>query len=89
LNGSVADNNISVIHHSSRGFFSIGHGDWKYIEGLGSGGFSQPTMIEPSAGGPDGQLYNLHDDPSEQIDLFMTHQEKVKELRQRLEEIRN
>ena len=89
LHGGDANNDISVIHHSSRGVFAIRHGDWKYIEGLGSGGFSQPNFIEPQAGGPDGQLYNMHDDPAEQIDLFVTHPEKVKELRQRLEEIRD
>jgi arylsulfatase A len=89
LNGVAPDNNISVIHHSSRGFFAIRHGDWKYIEGLGSGGFSQPAIIEPQAGGPDGQLYNMLEDPAEQNDLFATHLEKVKELKLKLEEIRN
>ena len=89
LNGVAPDNNISVIHHSSRGLFSIRHGDWKFIEGLGSGGFSQPVIIEPQAGGQDGQLYNMLEDPAEQNDLFATHPEKVKELKLKLEEIRN
>ena len=36
----------AVIAQSSRGYFAIQKGDWKLINGLGSGGFSHPAIIE-------------------------------------------
>ena len=71
LEGGPMDNSNPVIHHSSKGMFSIRQDDWKYIEGLGSGGFTQPAIIQPKEGGPVGQLFNLQNDPSEENDLFM------------------
>jgi hypothetical protein len=68
--------------------FAIRQGNWKYIEGLGSGGFSQPAAIEPEAGGPEGQLYNMKDDPSEQDNLFFENPDGLKELQETLDEIR-
>jgi arylsulfatase A len=52
----------SMVHHSSGGFYSIRMGDWKYIDGLGSGGFSHPSKLSPEEKGPKGQLYNLKKD---------------------------
>lgn len=40
-------------------------GDWKLIAGLGSGGFTKPSRIKPTAGGPSAQLYDLKNDASE------------------------
>ena len=77
-----------VIHHSSRGMFAIRVNNWKYIEGLGSGGFTQPAIIGPQEGGPTGQLYHLAQDPGEEHDLFYMNPEKVTELKLKLEEIR-
>jgi arylsulfatase A-like enzyme len=78
----------AVVHSSSVGFYAIRVGDWKLIEGLGSGGFTTPKQIKPKPGGPDGQLYNLKDDPGEERDLFVQHPEKVTELREMLKRIR-
>ena len=69
-----------TIHHSLRGMFAIRAGEWKLIEGLGSGGFTQPASIEPDAQGPIGQLYNLHDDPSEQVNLYLEKPDVVDRL---------
>ncbi len=88
LSDQEPDQTIPVIHHSSRGFFAIRQGDWKYIEGLGSGGFSQPAMIEPEAGKPDGQLYNMKTDAGEQNNLIEEYPEKAGELMELLKEIR-
>ena len=52
-----------VVLHSWDGMFAIREGDWKLIEDLGSGGFSQPRREQPNPGGLQGQLYNLADDP--------------------------
>ncbi|WP_114748439.1 sulfatase family protein [Pleomorphovibrio marinus] len=77
-----------MVHHSSRNFFSIRHGGWKYIEGLGSGGFTDPAVIQPKEGGPTGQLYKEDTDPQEQENLFAEHPEIVAELAARLDKIR-
>ncbi|MEO0474807.1 MAG: arylsulfatase [Planctomycetota bacterium] len=79
----------SVIHHSGNGTFAIRKGDWKLIEGnLGSGGFSRPGMIKPKKDGPQGQLYNLKDDPKESNNLWLKEPAKVKELLAELNTIR-
>lgn len=70
----------SMVHNSSGGFYSIRSGDWKYIDGLGSGGFSHPTKLTPEEKGPQGQLYNLKANASESRNLYHQYPEKVKEL---------
>jgi len=45
------------------GFFAIAA--WKLIEKKGSGGFSEPSTLEPGPGESRGQLFNLEGDPSE------------------------
>ena len=77
-----------VIHHSGQGRFGIRDGDWKYIAGLGSGGFTEPSDIEPVPGGPKGQLYNLNTDPQETENLYLALPEKVTEMEGKLKEIR-
>jgi arylsulfatase A-like enzyme len=77
-----------VIHHSGSGKFAIRDGDWKLIEGLGSGGFSAPVNPEPQPGEPEGQLYNLKTDPGETENLYLSEPEKVNELKSKLKEIR-
>lgn len=77
-----------VIHHSGGGMFAIRDGDWKFVEKLGSGGFSTPKFLDPVEGGPTGQLYNLKEDPQETTNLFVDKPEKVEELRKKLEDIR-
>ena len=59
-------------------------GPWKYIDRLGSGGFSKPSRVEPEAGGPTGQLYNLDDDPGETDNLFLKRPEVVARLKKEL-----
>lgn len=77
----------SMVHHSVDGVFAIRKGDWKLIQGLGSGGFTQPASTDPLPGGPEGQLYNLREDPSEAINLWLAKPEIVEELSALLEEI--
>ncbi|MBN1985859.1 MAG: arylsulfatase [Prolixibacteraceae bacterium] len=77
-----------VIHHSGNGKFAIRVGDWKLIEGLGSGGFSTPVNPEPQPDDPKDQLYNLKSDPGEEENLYFSEQKKVEELKSKLKEIR-
>ncbi|QDT39611.1 sulfatase family protein [Stratiformator vulcanicus] len=78
-----------VIHHSLDGMFAIRQGDWKLIDGLGSGGFTKPKRITPVEGEPQGQLYNLKDDPAETHNVWGDHPELVARLTARLNEIRD
>lgn len=81
------ENNVPVIHHSSRGFFAIREGDWKLIDNLGSGGFSIPRIEDPLPDGPKGQLYNLKSDPGETKNLYLEKPEVVEKLQKKLKEI--
>jgi len=70
----------ATIHHSGGGVFAIRKGDWKLIEESRGAGYNSG----PEKGSP-GQLYNLHDDPGEQTNLWEIQSEKVKELLNLLE----
>ena len=81
LKGSLEEPHRNyIIYPSSRGKMSIQAGEWKYINFLGSGGFTKPSLLESVEGGPRGQLYNLHEDPLEQNNLYLEEPAIVKEL---------
>jgi arylsulfatase A len=77
-----------VILHSASGMFGIRKGEWKLIEGLGSGGFTAPRFEKQVPNGPKYQLYNLKSDPLEQINLYLQYPEIAKELEDKLQEIK-
>lgn len=77
-----------VIFHSSAGMFGIRQGDWKLIEGLGSGGFTQPAFEKQLPNGPKYQLYNLKNDPLEQINLYLQYPEIANALYTKLQSIK-
>src|SRR5690606_9213280 len=62
LTGKDGMEAMPIVHHSSKGFFALRKGDWKLIEKRGSGGFSEPVIVEPKVGEPIGALYNLAED---------------------------
>ncbi len=70
----------ATVHHSGNGVFAIRQGPWKLIQGLGSGGFTAPAQVKPKPGGPQGQLYDLQDDPGEQKNLWLERPEIVERL---------
>lgn len=86
---TLVDNQPAVVHSSSIGYFAIRIGDWKLIQGLGSGGFTVPKQINPKPGEAIGQLYNLVQDPHEDKNLYDQNPEKVKALTEMLNQIRN
>lgn len=70
-----------VMHAGSvASMMMIRSGDWKLINGLGSGGFTKPGSIKAKPGAPAVQLYNLHTDPAETTNLATKHPDKVQEL---------
>lgn len=77
-----------LVHHSFRGMFAIRSGNWKLIEGLGSGGFTAPASVQPAEGEPNFQLYDLAADPRESVNLAAQMPERVEELLARLDEMR-
>jgi len=66
---------------SAPSMMMIRSGDWKLINGLGSGGFSQPTSIKSKPGEPEGQLYDLRNDLAETRNLYLERPDVVARLR--------
>ena len=54
LLGRPQEEREPVFMESAHGFRSIRSGPWKYIDRLGSGGFSEPKEIKPAKDGPRG-----------------------------------
>jgi arylsulfatase A-like enzyme len=76
-----------VMQAGSSPAMMIRSGEWKLINQLGSGGFSQPKTIKPEPGGPAGQLYNLRTDLAETNNLYLKHPEIVARLESELRRI--
>ncbi|MGJ5818899.1 sulfatase family protein [Paludibaculum fermentans] len=79
----------AVIHHSAQGLFAVRRGPWKLALGRGSGGFTQPAAITPAAGEPQGELYNMADDPQETRNLWADKPEIVQSLTALLDQYRS
>jgi arylsulfatase A-like enzyme len=77
LDGAIRE---ATVHHSGQGMFAIRRGPWKLVRGLGSGGFTEPRQVKPTPGGPEGQLYNLLEDPAEKNNLWQSRQDVVGQL---------
>ena len=77
-----------LVHHSLDGMFALRSGSMKWIDGLGSGGFTGPKRVEPEAGKPTGQLYDLAADRSEQRDQASHRQQLADRMHKRLQEVR-
>jgi len=77
-----------LVHHSLDGTFAIRWRFWKYIDGLGSGGFTEPVNVEPEEGGPTGMLFDIFYDRKETKDHYLTMPERVQDLKEQLEKIK-
>lgn len=78
----------NLVYISSAGKLAVTKGGWKFIDGLGSGGFTAPGKVDPVKGGPKGQLYNLENDPLESNNLYLQNPQKVKELKDLLDRLK-
>ncbi len=74
-----------AVHQSFWGMLAITQGEWKLIDGQGSGGFTSENI---PADAPLRQLYNLKDDPSETTNLYETHPNISANLLQALDSLR-
>lgn len=68
---------------------TIRHNEWKLIMGNGMGGIHRHYGTSSDTLQPEGALYNLANDPSEQHNLYREKPQKVQSLRQRFEAIKN
>ncbi len=95
LQGNEVSNTTArgpLVLKSARGHFSIRSGKWKFINGIGSGGFSDGfseayKAVTPGARDPTAQLYDMEKDPGETRNLFFEKPEVVKTLAAELERI--
>jgi len=90
----------TIVHEATwpSGMLAIRQGNWKLIPWLGEksvfegfdarGGFTPPSPEAAKPGGPQGQLYNLADDPGEQKNMYAKHPEVVRRLTGLLEQYR-
>ena len=88
LKGNASGDRRSLVMQSNNGLFALRQGHWKYIEGLGSGGFTAPSHVGPVPDGPEGQLYNLHKDSGEQTYLYLEYPDIVRQMATLLHQIR-
>jgi arylsulfatase A-like enzyme len=75
-----------VVLHASGGM-ALRHGDWKFIPPSSGPARASNTKIE-TGNDPAPQLYNLKTDPGEKRNVASANPEKIKELEERLEQIR-
>lgn len=76
----------TMIHHSSGGVFAYRKGKWKFIDGLGSGGFTAPSSIEPGEDGIRGQLYDLSEDSGESHNEYAQNPDLVNNMRKEMKQ---
>jgi len=67
----------ATVHHSIMGKLAIRKESWKLILSRGSGGHSEPRLVESSPGEPAGQLYNMETDPQKRYNLWLDRQDIV------------
>ncbi len=84
--GSVGDDPIreATVHHSIEGMFAIRAGQWKLIEGRGSGGWTGGGEDDPAPG----QLYDMRADLDEEENLYLEYPDVVERLSTLLERYR-
>lgn len=89
IHGNTEEAVRPTMTHHTRRMYGLRDGEWKFIDGLGSGGFTQPNFIQPQPGGPTGQLYRILTDSIESENLYMNYPEKVNEMRTILDNSKN
>ncbi len=88
LTGEAESARPFSVHHSLRGMFALRKGDWKYIEGRASGGFTRPNILKPKSGEPEGQLYDLGMDAQETTNRWAEEADRVERMSALLKRVR-
>lgn len=91
LDGKSENARAFSVHHALSGMFALRDGEWKLIEGRGSGGFTRPRRYQELPGKPktpEGQLYHLAEDLQEKKSLWESEPERIEEMKKKLDEIR-
>ncbi len=71
----------ATVVQSQRGKFAIRHGNWFLSTFRGAGGYlTNPKIIKPGPGEPEGELYNLAVDPQEQTNRYLDQPDMVDSL---------
>jgi len=82
----------ALVYHAVNGEFAVRKGDWVLIEGNSGSVTKEPKWIKERHNSESNSrpkvLYNIKEDPTEQINLYDRYPEKVKELQQKLDDIR-
>lgn len=76
------------VHHSLAGMFALRQGDWKMMEGRGSGGFTKPRKMTGAKGSPPGQLYHLGRDSRETTNVWSENPETIEAMSELLNAVR-
>jgi arylsulfatase A-like enzyme len=87
LRGQQRNVRESIVHHSQSGVFVWREANWKLQMGRGSGGFTPPQKIDPAAGEPEGELYDLAADPHERRNLWADRPDVVARLQAALQRV--
>ncbi len=77
----------TLVNDSWRGLYAIRRGPWKLITGVGGGGIGW-SDADRAASRERGQLYNLERDLQERNDLYDQHPDIVRELTERMAQIK-
>ncbi len=79
-----------IIHHSGSGMFGIRYNNWKYIDDLGSGGFTSPQEVEIDSTRKtiiQAQLFDFKVDSLEHFNVVNEFPNEVKILKEKLLEL--
>lgn len=74
-----------LVIQSGSGMMTVRDRNWKYIDSLGSGGFSKPQRIKSGVGDPLGQLYDLGTDLGETRNVYQSKLDVVRRMETILE----
>jgi arylsulfatase A len=89
MGGKVKDNHEAVrIFHSGSGVFAVRKGDWIFIQGTSGSGSGNQIISQDSLKSA-GQLYNLAEDPYQEINLWKDNPSLRDSLNALLENVKN
>lgn len=80
----------ATVVQSQRGKYAIRHDDWFLSTFRGAGGYlTNPKIINPAPGEPEGELYNLAQDPLQETNLYLDQPNIVDSLSTILDRYKN